>query len=639
MSRRNLWLALLLGGSLLLVALILSDAMPWLRGPAPGTPEWFWPYLLRPVARWWPTLLAAGLLWICAAFWLRDERPSRRRTAVALAGLIATSLLLQISFAYADNADLPQELVNRVQSNQASGYFEPAVEIDDLGATLRAYPAVMPTFPSEHAQTHPPGLVLANWLTVRLWEQVPAAAEPVARLIWPNRCIDLWLLNRSAAVAAALGTWVLLPLLAAALTVLPAFGLARRWLHGRSIALSSVLAATVPALLLFAPKVVQFYAPLTLLLFWAFDRALSRRSLPGMLLAGLLFSGLSFLSLGNVALVLPLLVFALLRLYRGADEPPVPPTAVALAAMFALGAASIWLVFWTATGVAPWDIAAVGLGQHYTLVTNLRRYDWWIVWNLVDLLVYGGWPTVLGFTAGLATAFAAVRRKTASASTAVDALAVALLVLILVLNFSGSARGEVGRIWIFFTPLLAYPAARFWSEMLPGKRAAWLLVALQLAITISIGVAWQPVRAVAVVAQPPALEPVTPAYPRDIVATDAPIVLSGYDLLVTDTALELTLVWQAVGAAPRPYTVFTQLLDAGGSLVAQQDNWPVSGQWPPTCWRDGDSIPDRYTIALPADLPPGDYSLIVGMYDAASGVRLLWDNSRDAIELEKLTLP
>lgn len=636
MLRRNLWLTLLLGGSLLLVVLILTDVLPWLRGPAPETPEWYWPYLLRPVTRWWPALLAAGALWACAALWLRDERPSRRRTAIALAGLVATSLLLQISFAYADNSDLPQELINRVQSNLASGYFEPAVEIDDLSAALRAYPAVMPTFPSEHAQTHPPGLVLANWLTVRLWERIPAAAEPVARLIWPNRCIDLWLLNRSAAVAAALGTWVLLPLLAAALTVLPAFGLARRWLHGRGVALAAVLAATVPTLLLFAPKVVQFYAPLTLLLFWALDHALSARSARWMTVAGLLLSVLSFLSLGNAALLLPLLIFTLLRLYRSADEPPALRAMVGHTAVFGVAAASIWLFYWLASGVAPWQIAAVGLGQHYTLVTNLRRYDWWIVWNLVDLLVYGGWPTVLGFTAGLAAALAAVRRKRV---TAVDALAVALLLLILVLNFSGSARGEVGRIWIFFIPLLAYPAARFWNHILPGKHAAWLLVALQLAITVSLGVAWQPVRAVAVVAQQPTLDPITPANPLGVSAADAPILLAGYDLQVTEPALELTLLWQATGAAPRPYTVFTQLLDAGGALVAQQDNWPVSGQWPPTCWRGGDNIPDRYTIALPADLPPGSYSLIVGMYDAATGARLLWDNGRDAIELEKLTLP
>jgi len=33
-------------------------------------------------------------------------------------------------------------------------------------------------------------------------------------------------------------------------------------------------------------------------------------------------------------------------------------------------------------------------------------------------------------------------------------------------------------------------------------------------------------------------------------------------------------------------------------------------------------VTDPYTIALPADLPPGDYPIEVGMYIAESGLRL-----------------
>lgn len=641
MSRRNLWLTLLVGGTLLLIGLILTDVVPWLRGPAPETPEWYWPYLLRPVGRWWPAVLAAAAMWASAAYWLHEKSPARQRTAVALTGLVVTSFLLQLGLAYADNPDLPQELINRVQSNLASGFFESAVEIGDMGAVLRAYPDAMPGFASEHAQTHPPGLLLANWLTVQAWAFFPDAAEPIAHWIWPNRCMDLWLLNRSTAVAAALGTWILLPLLAAALTVLPAYGLARRWLHGRGVALAATLAATVPALLLFAPKVVQLYAPLTLLLVWLFDMGLTRRSAGWMAVAGLLLSVMSFLSFGNAALALPLLLFALLRLYRTSSTPLHPIALLTLAAAFALGAVTIWLSFWLTTGVAPWAIAQVGLGQHYELVTNLRRYDWWLGWNLVDLAVFGGWPTVLGFAAAVPAAVRVLwRRRTDQrpTATAVDALTLSLLALILVLNLSGSARGEVGRIWLFFMPLLAFPAAQFWTRTLAGKRTAVLLVGLQLAITVSLGVAWQPVRAVAVVAQRPSLPPTTPANPLAISANSAPLALDGYTLNTTDSQLDLTLVWQADGAAARPYTVFTQLLDANGTLVAQQDNWPVNGQWPPTCWRDGDRVPDPYAIDLPPELPSGEYALVVGMYDALTGERLVWDNGRDTIPLGSVTI-
>lgn len=634
-ARRTLLWGLLVGGSLLLIALILTDWLPYLRGPAPETPEWYWPYLLQPYTRWWAPVAAALLLWGAAALWLAGDKTRRRGTAVALAALISTSFLLQLSLIYADRPDLPAELIDRTLSNLASGYFEPATEIEDMQAVLRGYPQQMPSFASEHARTHPPGLIVANWLTVQALSRVPQLAEPLARLVWPLRCIDLWLLNRPPQVAAALGVWAILPLLAAALTVLPGYALARDLLPAPSARLAAILAATLPSLLLFAPKVVQFYAPLGLLLVWLLHRGLTRRSAAWMLAAGLLLSLMSFLSLGNAALVVLLGAYGLGMALQ--ERAPLRQLA-GLAAVFATGAAAVWLIYWLGWGVPPWAIAQVGLGQHYELVTNLRRYDWWVMWNLVDLLVFGGWPTLLGFAGGLIVAIRSAWRQDV---TAVDLIALSLALLILLLDLSGSARGEVGRLWIFFMPLLAYPAARFWSHALPGTRAALLLVTLQLAITVSLGLAWRPVRAVIVVAERPSM-PTTlqPQTPLDTAFATAPIRLSGYTLDANDArpggSLGLTLFWEADGAAVRPYTVFTQLLDPDGTLVAQQDNWPVNGQWPPTCWRAGDAIVDPYRITLPDDLPHGSYALVAGLYDAATGARLITQGGRDFVVLEQV---
>ena len=40
--------------------------------------------------------------------------------------------------------------------------------------------------------------------------------------------------------------------------------------------------------------------------------------------------------------------------------------------LFGASAAAFWLVYWIGWGVAPWDVARVGLGQHYVKVTSLR---------------------------------------------------------------------------------------------------------------------------------------------------------------------------------------------------------------------------------------------------------------------------
>lgn len=617
-------LALLFIPALLLILLILTDWLPWLRGPAPGTSEWYWPYLLRPFSRWWLPLLIGACILLLAKWWL--HRPLQARfIRVAILILSAAMLGLQLSLIYAHRPAVLAELVDRTLTILDGGFFVPAAELEDLGAVLRDYPQQMPTFLSEHARTHPPGLVVANNRTIALFEGFPHLTLALAQWVYPGRCLDLWLLERPFAVAAALLTWAILPLLAAALTLWPGYRLAQRWLDEEAARLATLLLATLPALLLFAPKVVQLYPPLVLLLFLALVRGLERPSGGWLLLAGGLYSLLTFLSLGNLALILPISLYGLLDLWRNGRFTwrNVLATAVPLG----LGGLSIWLVYWAGWGVPPWEIIQTGLEQHYELVTLHRRYGWWLVWNLVDLLVFAGWPLLLGAGLALGTAVQGIRARLL---TSVDQLALALLALLLVLNFSGAARGEVGRLWLFWLPLFTLAAVSGLAAFLP--RRAWLLVVgLQMAIAISLGLAWQPARPVIVVAQRPLL----PEYVGVETAVDVTfkeslsgraITLLGADLpparATAGGALPFTLYWQADGPSLRPYTVFNHLLNEGGELVAQQDNWPVQGQWPPTCWQPGEVISDHYQLDLPANLPPGHYTLVTGLYDARDGQRL-----------------
>jgi 4-amino-4-deoxy-L-arabinose transferase-like glycosyltransferase len=88
-----------------------------------------------------------------------------------------------------------------------------------------------------------------------------------------------------------------------------------------------------------------------------------------------------------------------------------------------------------------------------------------------------------------------------------------------------------------------------------------------------------------------------------------------------DTLL-VTLQWQAVAPMPLDYTVYTQLRDAAGQVAAQLDSQPASGTRPTSGWQPGETILDRKAILLPASLPPGDYTLQVGLYELASLKRL-----------------
>ena len=84
----------------------------------------------------------------------------------------------------------------------------------------------------------------------------------------------------------------------------------------------------------------------------------------------------------------------------------------------------------------------------------------------------------------------------------------------------------------------------------------------------------------------------------------------------------VTLHWQATGHIDRDYTVSLQMLDAGGKLVAQHDAMPANNALPMSQWQPGEDVADPITLVLPSKLPPGEYRLIVVVYDHQTLARL-----------------
>lgn len=97
--------------------------------------------------------------------------------------------------------------------------------------------------------------------------------------------------------------------------------------------------------------------------------------------------------------------------------------------------------------------------------------------------------------------------------------------------------------------------------------------------------------------------------------------------------LTVTLVWRAgAAAAARQWTVFTHLLGADGTILAQHDGMPQGGQRPTGGWLAGEVIVDRHVLSWQRSYS-GTAVLRVGLYDAATGERVRWDEGTDAVTL------
>jgi 4-amino-4-deoxy-L-arabinose transferase-like glycosyltransferase len=93
-------------------------------------------------------------------------------------------------------------------------------------------------------------------------------------------------------------------------------------------------------------------------------------------------------------------------------------------------------------------------------------------------------------------------------------------------------------------------------------------------------------------------------------------------MLSPGDTLRLSLYWQADGPTDVPYTIFTHLVGPDGQIYGQWDNPPVWGTYPTTEWSPGENVVDHYEIPVNPDAPPGDYYLLVGLYEPVTGKRL-----------------
>jgi 4-amino-4-deoxy-L-arabinose transferase-like glycosyltransferase len=120
--------------------------------------------------------------------------------------------------------------------------------------------------------------------------------------------------------------------------------------------------------------------------------------------------------------------------------------------------------------------------------------------------------------------------------------------------------------------------------------------------------------------------------------------LVGYDVSIPEGgvapggAVPLTLYWQALGTAERPYTVFVHLLDPSGAVRGYGDGEPGQGRFPTTGWLQGEYLADFHDVTVEPDALPGNYRLAIGLYDPETGQRLATPDGSDQFLLD-VSLP
>ncbi len=111
---------------------------------------------------------------------------------------------------------------------------------------------------------------------------------------------------------------------------------------------------------------------------------------------------------------------------------------------------------------------------------------------------------------------------------------------------------------------------------------------------------------------------------------DDKIELYGYTLNTTDE-LQITLLWKSLQNIGLNYTVFIHIIDIeNGIIINQRDQMPQSNAYPTSLWQPQEFVTDTYQMPKP-DTP---YEIRIGLYDSATGERLLLPDNTDTFTLD-----
>ncbi len=362
----------------------------------------------------------------------------------------------------------------------SSGYYDEARDLDSLGVYLTGFENELNKGDVLHKGTHPPGLVVANYGLLSLCRASPGLSNVVLATI-PSSVAETFLdevpqLSRSeqSGDLAALWLSVILTQLAAALTVVPLYGLLRRRLDSQTSLLVASLWPFVPGVAIFLPKSDAIYPVLASTFLLLSLNAWDKGSLWRALLAGVVFWIGMMLSLAMLPIAVLAAIHALVRIRSNRPRPvDMAFAASGILAGFAIATA----VFYMLTDIPLWRTWVLNYHNHAGFYAQYKRtYTSWLLANPLELTLTVGAPLLVLAIAGLI-------RSLQSRDVQTLATPVAVFGTWLLLYLSGKNSGEAARLWVLLTPVFLWAAGHALAETETPKRW-WLISACQALVAI-----------------------------------------------------------------------------------------------------------------------------------------------------------
>lgn len=572
--------------------------------------------------------LVVGVVGYCAlALWILADRTQARWRTIGLVGLATVgALVVQIVVTRAAEPDVWVALLRRTYAWKATGYWTVGAPVSDVADFISNYPARVEDYPV-HVSRHPPGLSLVFTLGTRLFEAAPGLAESIAAPLREQSCQGLLSPSLPAPVMASGLFGALAEIAMAMLAVVPLYFLVKRLAGSGAAAWAVALFPLTPGFGMWVSQFDRGFGLITAVVLLLCEGIVTANSRRHALAAGVILSAASFLSFGNIPIAGIAAVYSLVRIWQ-----TTPALAASLKAR-PLGAALRSASTIMAPRIIQGALALAGMTTVWIAAFVLFRLDvfglwraifdshldipfpYWpfVAWHPWDIITFIGVPLVaIAATAGW---------KRAAPLTA------AFVITLGMLSLAHIARGETGRVWLFFTPIAVGAAAIVLATRSRFEQIAVLaLLAAQLMTQASVMRVMKEI-GIFPEALPPASVPAGATTIDTRFGGEGQIALLAYEMSPSSPngSASVTLYWQRMSAKPidASYRAFVHIArdESDQARVGSQDGMPVQDLFPTACWLKDVVVKDVREVPIARDAPPGRYPVFIGLYDMTTGAR------------------
>jgi hypothetical protein len=442
--------------SVIFLVLIAFDVSPLLRGPGVYPPDWRWPYQfsINTLPKIWaPLSLIAILLLFINKFDRKDNTNNNNEKRMVIFLLIWTYCFIFAVLFFSRSGVFV--LIGRVINPGANGQFTASLNIPNIFTYLANFNHIVPGL-TMHAKSHPPGGVVLFWIINWFFSLFPMQTYITYIIPATNGVTKIWISLLPNQRIAAIFSSALIPFFLT-LPIIPIYILGKMTFNVRVALRSAVVYATVPSVIFFVPLLDAFYTVFPIVSLILLIKGVNNRRFRMLFLSGIVLGVGLFFSLSIAPFLLFYFIILAMLLFRRQNLGISVSNIIKKYLTLILGIAIIFLLLFIFSHINMYAIfdAVLTKGMYK------RAYYPWVFYNLYDFFVFAGIPVLIAF---LFLIKESIRQLSVSKIIKENYLLIPFVITLAAVDILGLVRGEAGRIFLIFIPILTIVIARFLTD-------------------------------------------------------------------------------------------------------------------------------------------------------------------------------